>query len=120
MVAKERKQNKKKRRKKERPASYHHLVVPDGTDGINVNVNVNVNDNCNAHVEVKEEHAVAAAELMEEGSTTEIDGNVTSLEGRPLLHCPSPVNSKRKESEAYESEHHEKWNRRFILWSIKE
>jgi len=57
---------------------------------------------------------VAAAELMEEGSITEIDWNVTSLEGRPVLHSPSPVNSKRKESEAHESEHHEKWNTRFM------
>eukprot|EP00979_Chaetoceros_neogracilis_P006468 scaffold1315_cov217-Chaetoceros_neogracile.AAC.8 len=36
------------------------------------------------------------------------------MAGRPALHSPPPVNSKRKESEAHESEHHEKWNRRFM------
>jgi hypothetical protein len=112
MANKDVKQNEKKKRKKERKASYHHHVVPAGTDVINANGNVN--DNGNTHEQVVEEHAVAATDLVEEGSITDKNGNVTSLEGMPVLHSPPPVNSKRKESEAYESKFHEKWNKFFM------
>jgi len=112
MVNKDTKQNEKKKRKKERTASYHHLVVPIGTDVINANGNVN--DNGNAHEDVVEEHTVAATELVEEGSITDKDGNVTSFAEMPALHSPPPVNSKMKHSEAYESKLHEKWNKRFM------
>jgi len=112
MVNKDTKQNEKKKRKKKRTASYHHLVVPAGTDVINANGNVN--ENGNAHEDVVEEYVVAATELVEEGSITDKDGNFTSLEGMPALHSTPPVNSKRKYSEAYESILHEKWNRDFM------
>jgi len=112
MVTKDTKQNKKKKWKKERKASYYHIVVPAGTDVINANGNVN--DNGNAHEEVVDEHTVAAMELVEEQSITEIDGNVTSLERRPALHSPPPVKSKTKCNQAYESKFDEKWNRRFV------
>jgi hypothetical protein len=112
MVNKDTKQNKKKRREKERPASYHHLVVPAGTDVINANGNVN--DDGNVHEEVVEEHTVAATELVEEVSITDKDGNVTSLAGMPVLHSHPPVNSKRKDSEGYESKLHEKWKKSFM------
>jgi len=111
MANKDAKQNEKKKRKKERTASYHHHVVPAGTDVINADGNVN--DNGNAKEDVVEEHAVAATELVEEGSITDKDGNVTSLEGMPVLHTPPPVNSKRKHNQAYES-FNEKWNRLFM------
>jgi hypothetical protein len=112
MVNKDTKQNEKKKRKKERTASCHHFVVPAGTDVIYAEDDDNDNDN--AHEEVVEEHTVAATEQVEEGSITDKDGNVTSLEGMPTLHIPPPVNSKRKQSEAYESKLHEKWNRHFM------
>eukprot|EP00979_Chaetoceros_neogracilis_P002778 scaffold453_cov278-Chaetoceros_neogracile.AAC.28 len=112
MMNKDTKQNEKKKRKKERTASYHHLVVPAGTD--NINANSNVNENVNAHEEVVEEHTVAATEQKEEGNITDTDENVTSLEGMPVLRSPPPVNSKRKQSEAYTSKNHEKWNRQFM------
>jgi len=112
MVTKDTKQKKNKKRKKERRASYYHLVVPAGTNVINDNGNVN--DNGNAHEEVVEEHIVAAMELVEEGSMTDIDENVTSLAGMPALHSPPPVNSKTKCNQAYESKLHEKWNTRFM------
>jgi len=111
MANKDTKQNGKKKRKEERTASYHHLVVPIGTDVINVNSNVN--DNVNAHEDVVEEHTVAATELVEEGSITNKDGIVTSFAEMPALHSPPPVNSKRKHNQAYES-FHEKWNRLFM------
>jgi hypothetical protein len=112
MANKDAKQNEKKRREKEITASYYHLVVPAGTDVINTNGNGN--DNGNAHEEVVDEHTVAATEVVEEGSITDKDGNFTSLEGRPVLQSPPPVNSKRKDSEAYESKHHEIWNILFM------
>jgi hypothetical protein len=112
MVNKDTKQNKMKKSKKERTASYHHLVVPAGTD--NINANSNVNENVNAHEEVVEEHTVAATEQMEEGNSTDTDENVISLEGMPMLHNPPSVNSKRKHNQAYESKLHVKWNRLFM------
>ena len=108
-VNKDAKQNEKKKWKKERTASYYHLA---GTD--NINANYDVDDNGNAHEEVVEEHTVAATELVEEGSITDTDENDTSLEGMPVLRSPPPVNSKRKQSEAYTSKYHEKWNRQFM------
>jgi hypothetical protein len=108
-VNKDAKQNEKKKWKNERTASYYHLA---GTD--NINANYDVDDNGNAHEEVVEEHTVAATELVEEGSITDTDENVTSLEGMPVLRSPPPVNSKRKQSEAYTSKNHEKWNRQFM------
>eukprot|EP00979_Chaetoceros_neogracilis_P000184 scaffold59_cov189-Chaetoceros_neogracile.AAC.1 len=104
MVTKDTKQNKKKKWKKERKASYYHIVVPAGTDVINANGNVN--DNGNAHEEVVDEHTVAAMELVEEQSITEIDGNVTSLERRPALHSPPPDVKFAMENI--------KWNTRFV------
>jgi hypothetical protein len=112
MVTKDTKQNKKKKWKKERKASYHHLVVPAGTNLINANGNVN--DNGNAHEEVVDEHTVAATEIVEEQSITDIDENVTSMAGMPALDSPPPVNSKRKHNQEYESKHDEKWNRFFM------
>ena len=106
---KDAKQNEKKKWKKERTASYYHLA---GTD--NINANCDVDDNGNAHEDVVEEHTVVATELVEEGSITDTDGNVTSLEGMPVLCSPPPVNSKRKQSEAYVSKNHEIWNRQFM------
>ena len=72
------------------------------------------NDNGNAHEEIVEEHVVAGTELVEEGSITEKDGNVTSFAEMPALHSPPPVNSKTKCNQAYESKHHENWNRHFM------
>jgi hypothetical protein len=112
MVNKDTKQNKKKKRRKERTASYHHLVVPIGTDVINVISNVH--ENVSSHEVVVEEHTVAATELVEEGSITDKDGNVTSFAEKPALHSPPPVNSKRKHNQEYESKHDENWNRLFI------
>jgi hypothetical protein len=112
MANKDAKQNGKKKRKEERKASYLHIVVPTGTYVINANGNVNAN--ANAHEEVMEEHTVAAMELVEEGSITDKDENVTTLEGMPALHNSPPVNSKRKHNQAQESERHEKWNRLFM------
>jgi|AntRauTorckE5430_2_1112549.scaffolds.fasta_scaffold24716_1 hypothetical protein len=97
---------------KERRVSYHHLVVPAGTNVISDNGNVN--DNGNAHEEVVDEHTVAAAELVEEQSITDIDENVTSLAGMPALHRPPPVNSKTKFNQAYESKLQERWNLGFM------
>jgi hypothetical protein len=108
MVNKDTKQNEKKKRKKGRTASYHHLVVPAGTDVINVHENVS------AHEDVVEEHTVAATELVEEQSITDKDGNVTSFAEMPALHSPPPVNSKRKHNQEYESKHDENWNRLFM------
>jgi hypothetical protein len=112
MANKDAKQNEKKKRKKERTASYHHLVVPIAADVINVNSNVH--ENVSAHEDVVEEHTVAATELVEEGSITDKDGNVTSFAELPALHSPPPVNSKRKHNQEYESKLHENWNRLFI------
>jgi hypothetical protein len=112
MVNKDTKQNEKKKRKKERTASYHHLVVPIGNDVINVNSNVH--ENVSAHEDVVKEHTVAATELVEEGSITDKDGNVTSFAEMPALHSPPPVNSKRKHNQEYESKHDENWNRLFM------
>jgi hypothetical protein len=112
MANKDAKQNGKKKRKEERKASYLHILVPTGTYVINANGNVNAN--ANAHEEVVEEHTFAAMELVEEGSITDKDGNVTGLEGMPALHNSAPENSKRKYNQAYESERHENWNRPFM------
>jgi len=111
MVNKDTKQNEKKKRKRKRTASYYHLGVLPGTNVINANANVN--DNGDAHEEVLGQHTIAATELVEEGSITDKDGNVNSLEGMPVLHNPPAVNSKRKHNQAYES-FHEKWNRLFM------
>jgi hypothetical protein len=112
MTNKDTKQNEKKKRKKERTASYRHLVVPIGTDVINVNSNVH--DNVSAHEDVVEEHTVAATELVEEGSITDKDGNATSFAEMPALHRHPSVNSERKHNQAYESKHDEKWNKFFM------
>jgi hypothetical protein len=66
--------------------------------------------NGNAHEDVVEEHTIAATELVEEGGITDINGNVTSLEGMPALHNPPPMNSKRKEIGA----NVENWDRHFM------
>eukprot|EP00979_Chaetoceros_neogracilis_P007889 scaffold1703_cov133-Chaetoceros_neogracile.AAC.1 len=63
---------------------------------------------------VVEEHTVAATELVEEQSITDIDENVTSLAGMPALHSPPPVNSKSKHTQVYESKLDEKWDTRFM------
>ena len=112
MVNKDTKQNKKKKRRKERTASYHHLVVPIGTDVINVISNVH--ENVSSHEVVLEEHTVAATELVEEGSITDKDGNATSFAEMPALHRHPSVNSERKHNQAYESKHDEKWNKFFM------
>jgi hypothetical protein len=112
MANKDAKQNEKKKRKKEITASCYHLVVPAGTDVINTNGNGN--DNGNAHEEVVDEHTVAAVEVVEEQSITDKNGNVTSLERRPVLQSPPPVNSKTKCNQAYESNFHEIWNILFM------
>eukprot|EP00979_Chaetoceros_neogracilis_P012810 scaffold3485_cov259-Chaetoceros_neogracile.AAC.12 len=111
MTNKDAKQN-EKRREKERRASYSHLVVPAGTNAINDNGNVN--DNGNAHEEVVEEYTVAATELVEEQSITDIDENVTNLAGMPALHSPPPVNSKSKHTQVCESKFDGKWNILFM------
>ena len=48
------------------------------------------------------------------GTITADDGNATSLAVMPTLHIPQPVNSKTKYNDAYESKHHEHWNRLFV------
>jgi hypothetical protein len=59
-------------------------------------------------------HTVAATELVEEHSITDIDENVTSLAVMPTLYSPPPVNSKTKYNEAFESKFDENWNILFM------
>jgi hypothetical protein len=48
------------------------------------------------------------------GTITAEDGNATNLAVTPTLHIPQSVNSKTKYNDAYESKHHEHWNRLFM------
>jgi hypothetical protein len=105
----------KKRKEEDLDNDLAAITHDEGEKGIDdINAEDDINDNDNANEEVIEKYTVAATELVEEGSITDKDGNVTSFAEMPMLHSPPPVNSKRKLSEAYESKLHEKWNKCFM------
>eukprot|EP00979_Chaetoceros_neogracilis_P009752 scaffold2205_cov268-Chaetoceros_neogracile.AAC.1 len=105
----------KKRKEEDLDNDLAAITHDEGEKGIDdINAEDDINDNDNANEDVVEEHTVAVTELVEEGSITDKDGNVTSFAEMPTLHSPPPVNSKRKHNQEYESKHDEKWNKHFM------